>query len=93
MKKQLLALVLALTASANYNTTPPFVNMQEVKTTINPQPQMGIVVPALLIGGGALAIGWGVFKIIDKVQNLWEHKVTNGVPEVRFTFAEDEYPE
>lgn len=82
----------ALTLPPNW-TTPPVVPLATVPNTIQPVPQVGIILPAVVIGGGVLVIGWGAIKIINGALNAWEHKVTNSPPEeVRFTFAEDEYP-
>jgi len=74
-------------------TSPPLVPLASVPPTIQPVPQVGIIVPAIVIGGGVLAIGWAGIKILNGALHAWEFKLTNTPPdEVRFTFAEDEYP-
>ena len=67
--------------------------LASVPATIQPVPQVGIIVPAIVIGGGVLAIGWAGIKILNGALHAWEFKLTNTPPEeVHFTFAEDEYP-
>jgi hypothetical protein len=95
MKKLLFVSVLGggLVLPPNW-TAPPVVPLATVPNTIQPVPQVAIIPAAIVVGVGVLIIGGVAIQAVDHILNIWEKKVTNGPPpEVRFTFAEDEYPE
>lgn len=93
MKKILLSLLCATCALA-YQPAAPAPVFLTSPPDLQPARVVAIV-PAVIIGAVVVGgVAWGGIKIINKVLDIWEHKITNGPPEqIRFTFAEDEYPE
>lgn len=91
MKKLLISILLPAMLLAYQPADPPHVPTVTL-ASLQPQP---VFWPAVIIGAAAAGgAGWVGIKIINKILQIHEHRITNGVPEeVVFTFAEDEYPE
>lgn len=88
MKKLTLTLLLPAMLLAYQPADPPPVAL----ATLQPQPVFWpVIIGGVVVVGGAGFLG---IKLINKILQIHEHRITNGAPdEVRFTWAEDEYPE
>lgn len=77
-------------------TTPPVMPMATVPASVHPEPVVIPIIPAAIgIGVGVGIVGWAGIKALNGVLRIWEHRITNNVPEVGFTvpLESEDYPE